>query len=41
MFNAIFGRFLSDLPSPRCTGQKNKGSQPDWKDQRSTINAKI
>ena len=40
MFNAIFGRFLSDLPSPVAPARKIKGSQPDWKDQKPTINAR-
>ena len=41
VFNAIFSRFFCDLPSVCCTGQKIKGSQPDEKDRRSTINVKI
>jgi hypothetical protein len=40
MFNTIFGRFLSDLPSPVAPARKIKGSQPDWKDQKPTINAR-
>jgi hypothetical protein len=43
MFNTIFGRFLSNLPSPVAPARKIKGRNRTGKirDRRSTLDAKI